>query len=304
MCHATLARTDNLNLTGITDGVTPANSQTFGYSVANRLASANGAYGAYTWTYDGVGNRTQQVDTPIGGSATTRNYTLPATSNKVSAVMIGATTERAFTYDGAGNITQDARSGTNYDYTYDNRNRLATVTVMGSLKGTYTYNALEQLAIRVTTNQSPAGTTHFIHDLSGNVIAETDGTGSSGTVREYIWLPETEISPTMGSRAQVDRPLAVVDGVNTTPVTWSVHADHLNRPIKMTDGAKAAVWTAVWAPWGAPHSVQGTATLDARFPGQWYQLEAGLHYNWHRHYDPTLNHSETGNSSHMSLISI
>ncbi len=28
--------------------------------------------------------------------------------------------------------------------------------------------------------------------------------------------------------------------------------------------------------------------LDARFPGQWFQLESGLHYNWHRHYDPTL----------------
>ena len=56
----------------------------------------------------------------------------------------------------------------------------------------------------------------------------------------------------------------------------------------MTDGAKASVWNAVWQPWGAPQSITGTATLDARFPGQWYQLEAGLHYNWHRHYDPSL----------------
>ena len=47
-------------------------------------------------------------------------------------------------------------------------------------------------------------------------------------------------------------------------------------------------WTAVWAPWGSPHAITGTATLDARFHGQWYQLEAGFHYNWHRHYDPTL----------------
>jgi RHS repeat-associated protein len=28
-------------------------------------------------------------------------------------------------------------------------------------------------------------------------------------------------------------------------------------------------------------------TMDLRFPGQWFQLETGLHYNWHRHYDPT-----------------
>jgi len=34
-------------------------------------------------------------------------------------------------------------------------------------------------------------------------------------------------------------------------------------------------------------SITGPASLDARFPGQWFQLETGLHYNWHRHYDPT-----------------
>jgi hypothetical protein len=22
--------------------------------------------------------------------------------------------------------------------------------------------------------------------------------------------------------------------------------------------------------------------------GQWFQLESGLHYNWHRHYEPSL----------------
>jgi hypothetical protein len=26
--------------------------------------------------------------------------------------------------------------------------------------------------------------------------------------------------------------------------------------------------------------------MDLRFPGQWFQLETGLHYNWRRHYDP------------------
>jgi RHS repeat-associated protein len=56
----------------------------------------------------------------------------------------------------------------------------------------------------------------------------------------------------------------------------------------MTDAAKLAVWTAVWTPWGSPQSLTGTAMLDARFPGQWYQMEAGLAYNWHRSYDPSL----------------
>ena len=35
-------------------------------------------------------------------------------------------------------------------------------------------------------------------------------------------------------------------------------------------------------------SITGTGALNLRFPGQWFQLETGLHYNWHRSYDPTL----------------
>jgi RHS repeat-associated protein len=56
----------------------------------------------------------------------------------------------------------------------------------------------------------------------------------------------------------------------------------------MTNAAKASVWDAVWLPWGGVQSITGSATMDARFPGQWFQLETGLHYNWHRSYDPSV----------------
>ena len=48
----------------------------------------------------------------------------------------------------------------------------------------------------------------------------------------------------------VDLPVAVVDNVNTTPVSHYVHADHLGRPVAMIDAAKAFVWQATWQPWG------------------------------------------------------
>ncbi|POR47737.1 RHS repeat-associated core domain-containing protein, partial [Bosea psychrotolerans] len=63
--------------------------------------------------------------------------------------------------------------------------------------------------------------------------------------------------------------------------------DHLDRPIRMTNASQALVWDAVYKPYGEVVSITGVATLDARFPGQWFQLETGLHYNWHRTYDPT-----------------
>jgi RHS repeat-associated protein len=280
----TFGRTDNLNLTSIGDTVTPANNQSFGYSAANRLNSASGPYGSQSWTYDGVGNRTGET---IGG--VTDTYTYPATSNRLQGVTRSGVTPdpRAFTYDGAGNIATDARSGVSYAYTYNNANRLKTVSQSGNLLGTYTYNGREQLATRVITNSGSAnGTTHFVHDQWGNIIAELDATGA--TVREYIWLVGAEIAPTRGSRTQVDRPIAVVSNVNTAPALLTVHVDQLNRPVKMTDAAKAVVWSAVYSPFGAAYSITGSETLNARFPGQWFQLEAGLHYNWHRHYDPSL----------------
>ncbi len=130
------------------------------------------------------------------------------------------------------------RSGTTFAYGYNNANRLKTVTSQGNLLGTYTYNGFEQLIKRVITNSGSAnGTAHSVHDVFGNVIAELDAAGT--TVREYIWLPEAEIAPTMGSRTTVDRPMAVVSGVNTTPTLLMVHVDHLHRPVKMTNAAGA-----------------------------------------------------------------
>ena len=278
----THAHGDLLNLTAITDAVTPANSQTFSYSAANRLSTASGVYGTYGWSYDGVGNRTQET---LGAATNVCAY--PAASNRLTTITSGATTLRTFTYDPNGNTLSGTRSGTLYAYTYNQNNRLKTVTVAGNLKATYTYNAAEQLAVRVLTNMTPSGTIHDVYDRDGNLLMESNGQ-STGITREYIWLPGTEIAPATDARAGVPRPIAVVDAINTaSPATWWVHTDHLNRPVQMTDATKASVWQASWLPFGAPQAITGATTLDSRFPGQWFQLESGLVYNWNRHYDPT-----------------
>lgn len=119
-----------------------------------------------------------------------------------------------------------------------------------------------------------AVTTLYVHDLDDHIIAETDTSGQ--TLREYIWLG--------------DIPLAVVDKVATgAPVIYYVHADHLGRPARMTAQNQAWVWDVIYSPFGETSYIwTNPGTLDIRFPGQWFQLESGLHYNWHRHYDATL----------------
>jgi RHS repeat-associated protein len=111
------------------------------------------------------------------------------------------------------------------------------------------------------------------HAFAGRLIAEATGAGT--TVREYVWLD--------------DLPLAVVADVDTmSPNLTFVHADHLDRPLKMTDATQAIVWDAVYRPFGEVHAITGAAANNLRFPGQYFLIESGLHYNWHRHYDPTL----------------
>jgi RHS repeat-associated protein len=41
-------------------------------------------------------------------------------------------------------------------------------------------------------------------------------------------------------------------------------------------------------PFGTPVTVSSAITNNQRLPGQWFQIEDGLSYNWHRTYDPGL----------------
>ncbi|MER8811262.1 RHS repeat domain-containing protein [Mesorhizobium australicum] len=69
---------------------------------------------------------------------------------------------------------------------------------------------------------------------------------------------------------------------------YYVLTDHLERPIMMADESRNIVWQASYVPYSEVRSINGTATLNQRFPGQWFQMETGLAYNWHRHYDPSV----------------
>ncbi|SED99707.1 RHS repeat-associated core domain-containing protein [Rhizobiales bacterium GAS191] len=294
-------RTDNgLNLTNIWDNLDATKNQSFWYTASRRLQNASGPWGSLTYSYDGVGNRTYETST-VGSTTSTKVTGYASSSNQMAQVTTDGTVTRSYGYDAAGNLTTDTHDGATWTYAYNNAGRLATATAGTSLKGSYSYDGLERLAIRVVSNTTPSGTTHLVYDTAGHVIAEANGL-SGTTTREYVWLPNEEAvdpgpmsEPTSigalssGQGININAmSLAVVSGVDTgTPATYFVHSDHLDRPIKMTDGSASSVWDAIYLPFGAVYSITGTASLDARFPGQWFQLETGLAYNWHRHYDAT-----------------
>jgi RHS repeat-associated protein len=206
--------------------------------------------------------------------------------NRASTVTIGAATERTFTHNAAGHITGDNRGAAgNFVYTINRGGRISGLSRNAVTQGAYTYDGMERLRVRTLSNQTPAsnnGTTHYVWDVFGHIIAETNGsTGASQ--RETIWLQ--------------DLPLAAVNAAAASPrPVFSIHVDHLNRPVLMTNAARAAraaMWEARYDPFGVVRSVTGTAVQNLGLPGQWFQPEAGLWYNWHRHYDPTTGRYTT-----------
>jgi RHS repeat-associated protein len=261
---------DNINITAITDSVTSGRSEAYTYTASNRVQEGDGIWGTLDWTYDGVGNRSSEELTTT--SSTTNTYNYPGTSNLLGSLTQSSTTVRSFSYDGAGNITADTRGSTTYNYAYNNRGRLSELTIGSTVTADYIYDGLERMAIRTTSNMTPAGTTQYVYDLAGHLITEADGSGNILT--EYVWLD--------------DMPIALVANVDTSPALYFVHADHLNRPIRMTDGSESVVWDAVYNPFGDVSAITGSASNNTRFPGQYFLLEDGLQYNWYRHYDPTI----------------
>ncbi len=215
------------------------------------------------FTYDANGNRTQAT---IGG--TPANYTIAATSNRLNS--IGS---RTFTYDPAGNTTGDSA---NYNATYDAMGRLAPLT-KASVTTTYTYDALGR-RVRKHNPSGTAATVLFAYDQDGQLLGEYNHQGTP--IREYVWLGNIPVA------------VFVNDPANPTgqPLQYYVHTDHLNTPRVVLDKADNLRWRWVAEPFGVTAAEtnpagQGAFTFNLRFPGQYFDQESGLHYNYFRDYD-------------------
>ncbi|VAW74333.1 hypothetical protein MNBD_GAMMA15-1337, partial [hydrothermal vent metagenome] len=79
---------------------------------------------------------------------------------------------------------------------------------------------------------------------------------------------------------------------NNAGLLYYAHLDPLGTPQALTDEAGTTVWTAVYDPYGKvmvnedPDGDGNIIEFNARFPGQYYDQETGLYYNYFRYYDP------------------
>jgi RHS repeat-associated protein len=265
-------------LTGVTyDPFGPATGWTWGngtatsrsYSLDGWLTELSSAgTSAYTYNEDGsINSRTDSATTSYSVVPGTTTVSVASGSNQIASTT--GTLIRTYAYDGAGNTTGNGGAS----FAYDGANRLVGVS-QGINTTSFIINALGQ---RVSKS-SAAGTTLFAYDESGHLIGEYGGAGN--LIEETVWLGDIPIATLRPD------PNGGID-------VYYVHADHLNSPRRVSRPIdNAIVWTWTSDPFGNgfvdqnPDGDGQYFSYNLRFPGQYYDVESGLNYNYRRDYDP------------------
>jgi RHS repeat-associated protein len=184
----------------------------------------------------------------------TNSYTYTASTNRLATA-----NGNSYTFDNNGNTTVEGAK----QFIYNQNQRLIQAN-NGGITAYYTYNGNGQRVKKTVSGTA----TIFHYSLNGQIIAESDSTGT--ITAEYVYLN--------------GNPLAKIEGTNT----YYYHTDHLATPQKMTDGTQAVVWSADYKPFGEATITTSTITNNLRFPGQYYDAETGLNYNYYRDYNPVI----------------
>jgi RHS repeat-associated protein len=241
------------NLTNASSAVAASPpTQQYRYDNLYRLTNVQDGSGTslMAFAYDNTGDRLSK--TPQGSGA--QAYTYTSGTHHVASV---AGVSRS--YDANGNTTQVGTA----TQVYDNRNRLASTNAPVS----FNYNGRGERVFKTGKL--------FTYDEAGRVLGEYTTAGAA--LGEYVYADSTPVAyMTAGS-------------------VYYVETDQLGTPRQVIrPGTTPATDTTLWK-WDyfANNSAFGentpsvqTVTFNLRFPGQYYDTETGLNYNYLRDYEP------------------
>ena len=251
----------------------PIYNRSFDYDINNRLTNQSDNTSFKIWSYDANSNRTQYE----AGSATYA-YTIANNSNRLQTVS-GPITKN-YTYDAAGNPKSDGQT----TFTWNAGRKLAS-TLRGGKIHTYKTNAFDQ---RISKHGPLSQRFFFFYDSTGQLIGEyRDNAGTTAPTDDWLVRQETVW---LG-----DIPVAVIKKPTATSTIqlYYVYADHLNTPRVIVNSRNTTIWR--WdnvhafganLPFEDPDNDGQTFEYNLRFPGQYFDKETNLHYNYFRYYEP------------------
>ena len=233
------------------------------------------SYGSHNFDYDGL-NRLTQTARPVSAGLSNESYLYDRVGNREdpsNAALYGydnnnriaASPSLTYAFDADGNMLSRSDGVT---LVHDARNKLRQYAT-GSITANYLYDAVGR-RIRKSVN----GDDVWMLWDGANLLGEFNAAGTR--LKRYAYLD--------GSYAPVQ--LQDANG------TYYVHSDHAQAPRLVTNATAQTEWR-------SRHHAFGGALVEAdvdgdgislqfnrRLPGQDYDPESGLVYNYYRNFDP------------------
>jgi RHS repeat-associated protein len=236
--------------------------QAYTYDQLSRLKSATETGGVNPWTqafiYEDTPNSAQGErygNRRIDAALTTANVQ-PASNPTFDPMSNRIADGQGYSFDSAGNMT----SGGGVAYTFDAENRIASAFDGMNVPSSYSYDSDGRRVRKVT----PGGTTIFVYDAMGQLVAEFNDSAPSGTNKTHYITSDTLGTPRLITNASGD-----------------VESRHDYLPFGEEIGAGI----------GGRMTAQGYGQPDSvrqRFSGKERDSETGLDFFGARHYSSGL----------------
>ncbi|MEU9247388.1 DUF6531 domain-containing protein [Streptomyces sp. NPDC048385] len=280
--HRDYAYADDGNLVGIDDF--RAGSRRFELDMTGRVTAVHASDWSEQYAYDEAGNLTS-------ASWPTRQDDAQATGPRhyVGTRVLRAGDTR-YEYDLLGRVVlrqrkRLSRKPETWRYAWDAESRLASVRTPDGTSWCYTYDPLGRRTAKQrmdTDGLTVLEQVDFVWD--GVTLCEQVTRSSSTTDAVAMTWDHDGIRPI----AQTER--IVTPGTSQDEVDakfFSIITDLVGTPTELIDEDGSVAWQGHSTLWGVNTWDEGSpAYTPLRFPGQYYDPETGLHYNYFRHYDP------------------
>ncbi|MEU5538260.1 RHS repeat-associated core domain-containing protein, partial [Streptomyces sp. NPDC020362] len=270
------------NLIGIDDQL--SGSRRFDLDATGRVTAVHAAGWTERYAYDEAGNQTQAswpTDHPGQEAVGPRTYT---------GTRITRAGNVRYEHDALGRITirqktRLSRKPDTWRYAWDAEDRLTSVVTPDGTRWRYTYDPLGRRTAKLRL--AADGET---------VVERVDFTWDGTTLFEQTTTsPDLPNPVTLTWDHQGLRPLAQTERITAADAPqdeidsrfFAIVTDLVGTPSELIDEHGDIAWHTRSTLWGTTAwAANSTAYTPLRFPGQYYDPETGLHYNYFRHYDP------------------
>lgn len=264
----------------------------FQLDAVGRVTAVANSREAETYSYDRMGNVSHAFWSSERGAGDGSDARASLGEADYAGSLLRRAGRTTYEYDGQGRVVRKSRkllSGGSrvWTFNWDAEDRLTHATTPDGASWRYLYDPLGRRVakLRLEEDGAIAEETAFIWD--GTVLIEQHRTQPEGSTRvtTWDWDPDDYRPLTQTERVISGHELPQ-DEVDQC--FYAIVSDLVGTPTEIVDESGGIVWQPDASLWGASlvEPSRRDADFPLRFPGQYFDSETGLHYNFYRYYDP------------------